>query len=120
MRLRIIGVALLSAVLLPFNHAYAKEKTSSPEKRVVFSKCHSSCIKNQHEDPDTAKVFGDVPFVIENYCGCYCTRVAMRLSRETLFKAGRMAAEGGALESNILLKTEMEDHSKKCMDAFFD
>jgi len=44
----------------------------------------------------------------------------MRLSRATLFKAGRMAAEGGALGSNILLKTEPEDHSKKCMDAFFD
>lgn len=120
MKLRIIGVALLSVVLLPFSHAYAKERTSSAEKRAIFSECHSTCIKNQNADPDTAKVFGDVPFVVENYCGCYCTRVAMRVSREYIFEAGRMMVEGDTLESNKPLKTELEDHGKVCLDAFFD
>lgn len=120
MKLKIVGLALLSAVLLPLSHAYAKEKTSSAEKRAIFSECHSSCVKNQNEDPETAKLFGDVPFVVENYCGCYCTRVAMRASKETLLKAGRMMAEGDTLGSDKPLKTELEAHGKVCLDAIFD
>jgi|GEM_PF-4405905 len=120
MKLSVIGVALFSVVLLSLNHAYANERMSSSEKRGVFSECNAACIKNQNEDPDTVKIFGDVPFVTESYCGCYCTRIAMRMSKESLLMAGRISAEGGEIGSNQSIMTQIEQHSRKCLDTIFD
>jgi hypothetical protein len=42
------------------------------------------------------------------------------MSKESLLMAGRISAEGGEIGSNQSIMTQIEQHSRKCLDTIFD
>lgn len=105
------------ALLLAATSAYAQ--TSSKYKVSLYKSCQEACVEKQIKAAAN-KPFLDVPFVFEHYCGCYCSRFAMRLSVEDAEVLARMALEGKSVESNKRIREQMDAHSKVCMGVFFN
>ena len=78
------------ALLLAATSAYAQ--TSSKYKVSLYKSCQEACVEKQIKAAAN-KPFLDVPFVFEHYCGCYCSRFAMRLSVEDAEVLARLALE---------------------------
>lgn len=114
--IKLIAVALF----LSATSVYAETPISSKDKVDIFKECQGSCVDKQNRSA-LNKAFQDLPFLIENYCGCYCTRLAMRISEEDIWLTVRlMLVERKTLDSNKRIQKLMEENGKVCFDAIFN
>ena len=109
-------------LLLVFASAHATE--TSPKAKVEMHKsCMATCVPNQRAMPEN-KFLEDVPFVLNTYCSCACTRLAMRVSLEKLSKIGALALKGKGAEKILRedpeLQEIMEKSGSKCLTALMD
>lgn len=88
MRGYLIGV-LLCAVTFPS----LGQSMKPSDRAAVYGGCTPSCLTNQRQDPKNA-ILQDFPFMLEAYCSCYCSKIAMRVSRGLIDRVERERAEG--------------------------
>ena len=107
---------LLWVIFLPA--AYASQIESPAAKREFYKGCYPSCIDTQRNYKEN-KFLLPVPFVLESYCSCACTRAAMRADKAMLERIGAAALQGRDLEEDKSIVQFMESHSAPCIDALF-
>ena len=96
----------------------SSEGISAKEKIEFYKNCLPSCSESQKKDPSN-QIFSDVPFVLDAYCSCYCSRVSMRMDRPMANFLARALIEGANITSNQNLRKLMEESSQKCLTAFY-
>lgn len=114
---RTIGLTV-AASLLAVTSTYAQTSTSSKEKVAIYKSCQKNCVEKQNTMAVNRHLL-ELPFVLEHYCGCFCSRFAMRVSAEDVAVMGRLSLEGKSIENHKVLKKVMEKSTEVCMDAFF-
>ena len=98
-------------------------ETSSKVKVDMHKSCMATCVPNQRAMPEN-KFLEDVPFVLNTYCSCACTRMVMRVSLEKLSRIGSSALKGKGAEKILRedpeLQEIMEKSGSKCLTALMD
>lgn len=94
------------------------QSVTSLEKTQFYNGCFPSCKSNQRENPVNG-ILLDVPFVLDAYCSCYCSRVSMRLTRPQVNFLMRAGIEGRSLTENPSLQKLIDESGTKCVEAFF-
>lgn len=108
--------AVSLAALLAVSPAGAESTLSAKEKVALYKSCQKSCVDNQIA-LESNRAFLELPFVIESYCGCYCTAFSLRLDMDELDLISRLVLEGKSIESNKALSEKMEGYSEACLGA---
>lgn len=94
------------------------ETTSSKDKAAIYGNCLPTCVAKQKSNP-SSKGFLDVPFVMESFCSCHCTRMAMRISMNQVELIGRLALEGKEANEIPWLKKISDRNMTLCGGALF-
>lgn len=98
--------------------AYATD-TSASTKSAMYKSCLATCVPNQRKLPEN-KAMLDVPFVLDTYCSCTCTRYVMRLSAEDAGVLGKVMLEGKGLETQPKVVENMQKNAAICIKALVD
>lgn len=105
--------------ILSAGFVFAQTKTTSAEKVSIYSGCLPKCVQMQAANPEN-DIFKDLPFVVETYCSCHCSRVALRISKKSLLQAGRAAVMGEETTSIPEVVRISKRNQEVCLSVLMD
>lgn len=108
---------LIALLLLPLSLP-AAAGMSIKEKNYFYEVCQPKCVAGQKRMPANVGLL-PTPFVLESFCSCACTRMAMRTTTATVLKGGHVALEGKTIEAVPELASLQKNAVLACTEALY-
>lgn len=114
------GTIAILVMLLFFAVGVQASQIQNPRSKTDFYKsCYTGCERKQMAAAEN-KFLLPVPFVIETYCACVCTRASMRADQTMLERMGAAALQGRDLSKDPSIVNWMQSHAEPCQKALFE